>query len=340
MNDIRLVGAYASPYSRKMRALLRYRRIPFRWILRGSREDANTPPVPVALIPVLAWSDTDGAHAMVDSTFQIARLEQYRRERSIVPADPAVAFLAALVEDYADEWLTKAMFHYRWAYAPDAAKASHVIPLDQNLELAPDLLARAAAAFAERQIGRLAVVGSTPETAAAIEASYRRLLTILDAHLRELPFVFGQRPSTADFALFGQLSQLAAFDPTSAAVAAATAPRVVAWVNRMDDLSWLADPSAEDWTPRSSLEAVRPLLTEIGRVYVPFLIANATALASGAKEVTCTIDGTNWTQTTFPYQAKCLRWLREGYAALSPNDRAAVEATLAGTGCERLFSAT
>ncbi len=339
MKNVRLVGAYASPYTRKMRAVLRYRRIPFRWILRGGPEDVGIPAVPVALIPVLAWSRPDGDAAMIDSTLQIRRLEEAFSTRSIVPDDPVVAFLDALIEDYADEWLTKAMFHYRWAYAPDAAKAAHVLPCDQNLAVTPDALARLSAAFAERQIRRLAVVGSNPATTPTIEASYRRLLALLDALVQHAPFLFGARPSSADFALFGQLSQLAAFDPTSAAVAAETAPRVIAWVNRLDDLGWLDDPMPNGWNARAAVLArLRPLLAEIGRVYAPFLLANADALARGAERVDCRIDGVPWTQSPFPYQAKCLRWLRERHAALAAAERAVVAAPLADTGCAALFA--
>lgn len=339
MKNVRLVGAHASPYTRKMRAVLRYRRIPFRWLPRGGPEDVGIPPVPVGLIPVLAWAGPEGDTAMIDSTFQIRRLEEAFAERSIVPPDPVVAFLDALVEDYADEWLTKAMFHYRWAYAPDAAQASRVIPLDQNPMMPADVLARTAAMFGERQIGRLAVVGSNPETTPTIEASYRRLLLALDAIPARAPFLFGTRPSAADFALFGQLSQLAGFDPTSVAVAADTAPRVVAWVHRVDDLGWLDDPTPAGWHARAdAVDAAAPVLAEVGRVYAPFLLANADALARGADRVECTIDGARWTQSPFPYQGKCLRWLRERHAALAASDRAAVDAVLATSGCAALFT--
>jgi glutathione S-transferase len=331
MPTLKLVGAYASPYTRKMRAVLRFRRLPFQWIVRGSEEDAGIPPVPVNLIPVLVFADGE---AMIDSTFQIRRLEALYPDRSIVPSDPALAFLAALVEDYADEWLTKPMFHYRWAYAPDIARASRVLPLDARPALDAASHTSMADAFARRQIDRLAVVGSNPTTAPVIEASYRRLLSVLDARFASAPFVFGTRPATADFGLFGQLSQLALFDPTPAAIAVDVAPRVIAWANRMDDLSSL---EVDGWATRDAVD-LSPLLAEIGRTYAPFLLANADALAAGAPEVNCEIDGTRWVQRSFPYQGKCLRWLREAHAALAADDRRWVDDSMAGSGCERLFA--
>jgi hypothetical protein len=250
-----------------------------------------------------------------------------------------VAFLDALLEDYADEWLTKAMFHYRWAFAPDIAKASAILPRWSVTDQPEEQARRLGEMFAERQIGRLGVVGSNETTAPVIEDSYRRLLVLLDAHLTTSRFVFGGRPSAADFGLFGQLTQLAGFDPTSAALALEVAPRILAWIDVVEDLSGL-EPRAEDWTPRAALaDTLRALFVEIGRVYVPFLLANAQALASGAEQVECTIDGRSWVQRPFPYQGKCLQALRQQHATLAAEDRRAVDTLLEGTGCERLFAA-
>ena len=80
------------------------------------------------------------------------------------------------------------------------------------------------------------------------------------------------------------------------------------------------------------------MLHEIGQTYAPFMIANAEALASGADEVVCDIEGGTYRQAPFKYQGKCLQWLREGYAALSDDDRARVDRALAGTGCEVLVA--
>ncbi len=71
---------------------------------------------------------------------------------------------------------------------------------------------------------------------------------------------------------------------------------------------------------------------------MPALLANAKSVAAGEKTWEAQIDGARWTQQTFPYQAKCLKWINEQYLALSAADRARVNAVIAGTGCEALLT--
>jgi len=337
---LRIVGIPGSPYSRKLRAVLRYRRIPHAWVTTGSPESRSLPRPRVELLPQLILPGADGTlEAQVDSTPLVRRLEAMHAGRSVVPPDPVLAFLDALLEDYADEWLTKAMFHYRWAFPADVAHAATILPRWALPDRPTSMLQQASEQFAERQVGRLAVVGSNATTAQVIEDGYRRLLALLDTRLTGSRFVMGNRPGVSDFGLYGQLTQLAGFDPTSRAVAMEVAPRIVAWVDIVEDLSGL-EPRDDEWLSREqATDRLRPLLGEVGRTYVPFLLANADALSRGADRVECLVDGRVWVQKPFPYQAKCLAWLRERRAALSVGDRAAVDAILVGTGCEALGGA-
>ncbi len=336
---LKLIGAPGSPYSRKLRALMRYRRIPHVWIQRGSKDQGQLPPIPVELIPIVVFPGPKGAYdqAAIDTTPLIRRLEGELPGRSVIPPEPAMAFVDALLEDYADEWLTKCMFHYRWTFAADVDFASRVLPRWSAIDQSDAAIAPLSKMFAERQIGRLGVVGSNETTGPIIEASYVRLLALLSDRLSESPYVLGRRPAACDFALFGQLTQLVQFDPTPMALARAEAPRVVAWLDLLEDLSGL-EVEEDDWLAASDVpERLRALLVEAGRVYAPFLLANAQALEAGSERVECEIDGRPWRQKPFPYQGKCLKVLRERYRSLATSDRRSVDGILEGTGCEALF---
>ena len=338
-HPLKLAGAYGSPYTLKMRAVLRYRQIPFTWVLRDSEWD-DLPPVPVRLIPVIGFPDSDGGYteAMIDSSPIIERLEAMFTGRSVVPTDPVVAFLDYLLEDYGDEWVTKAMFHYRWFYPEAVDKAGSLLPLDQNLAMSEEYWRRAKDFITNRQIGRMALVGCTEANRPVVEASYERLLTLLHTHLVAHPFLLGERPGRGDFGIFGQLRQLVGWDPVSARIAVERAPRVVNWVERTDDLSWWDTSADRGWFERDAIPGTTlALLAEVGRTYAPFMLANNAAFESGAEEVVCTIDGLEYRQGRFPYQRKCLAWLREQYAHLSSVDRGVVDSVLSGTGCEALF---
>lgn len=337
MQVIELLGSPGSPYTRKMLALLRYRRIPHRMLWGSHFEPLPSYPTPkVKLLPTFYFPGANGPEAMVDSTPIIDRLEAEHTERSVRPNEPVLRFLDRLIEDFADEWLTKAMFHYRWHHAEDAAHAGPLLTFWQNPQLGPEKARQASAAFAQRQISRLHVVGSSDQTASVIESSYTRLIGIMDRAIERQGFVLGARPAAADFALYGQLTQLGLVDPTPARLLAQHSPRLRAWLDRTEDLS---GHSAEPWLAHSAItDHVGELLGEIGRVYVPFLLANAQAAASGQPQWHTQIDGQTWSQPVFAYQAKCLEALRQAHNAMDAASQQALDGVFQGTGCAALFA--
>jgi len=334
-----LKGAPGSPYTRKMLALLRYRRIGYRFLIGDQATALGMPEPRVSLLPTFYLPDSVGElEAVVDSTPIIRRLESEYPGRSVVPSHPVLAFLDYLLEDYGDEWLTKAMFHYRWYYAADIERAGQILPRWRDLTATDADIEPRSRFIAERQIARLYVVGSNDTTAPVIEDSYRRFLDAFRAHLTAGGFTLGRRPGACDFAVYGQLTQLATFDPTPMAETLSRAPQVYAWTTVVEDLSGL-EPVESDWFEIDALpDSLGTLLAEVGRTYVPVMLANAAAVEQGASEVRTEVDGRIWIQPPFPYQAKCLQWLRQAYVALDRPEREQVGSILRGTGCEALFA--
>src|SRR3546814_6955678 len=68
----------------------------------------------------------------------------------------------------------------------------------------------------------------------SIEAGYERLLDILAPHVGGARYLFGSRPSLADFALYGQLEQLT-IDPQPPRICRERAPVVESWAITPDD---------------------------------------------------------------------------------------------------------
>jgi glutathione S-transferase len=328
-------GSPGSPYTRKMLAVLRYRRIPYRYI---QAESEDLPKPKVKLVPVLYFKDENGeVTAEVDSTPMIRRLEEEYPGRSIIPEDPVIAFINYLLEDYGDEWLTKPMFHYRWYYEDDIEMAGSVLPHYADVNLPDEAMLKSKQVFSDRQVSRLYVVGSNDTTAPVIEDSYKRFMGCLNEHLKVMPYLMGNRPGSSDFACLGQLTQLTQFDPTPTKIAAANFPRVHAWVSKMEDLSGL-EPLDDGFINTAEIpETLNSLMHEVGRTYVPVMLANAMAIDQGLDQVETVVEGKPWTQEPFPYQAKCLQWLRVEYARLDEEDRERVDEILAGTGCEQLM---
>ena len=310
---LKLGGAYGSPYTLKMRAVLRYRRIPFTWVLRGlevGRPAAGARAAdPGHRVPGRARVYSE---AMIDSSPLIERLEGMFAERSLVPTDPVVAFLDYLVEDYADEWVTKAMYHYRWYYDDAIEKAGSAAA------------ARPGSADVRRRLGEgQAVHHRTPD----LPAGVGRLDRGEPARHRALVRT-AARPVAAQSAASGRSCSATARAAATSASSASCASSSAGTRSRLASPSpraagrqlgrhgrrpvVVAGRRRRGWGDRDDIpDDDVALLSEIGRTYAPFMLANAEALQAGAEEMVCTIDGTEYRQGPFPYQGKCLAWLRE-----------------------------
>jgi len=132
------------------------------------------------------------------------------------------------------------MVDYRWAHEADYKNAGPLL-IYWGSSVIDDAAAQSLSDhFTKRQIDRLYVVGSNETTAPIIEAAYARFVGIVDSLISQKGYVLGARPSSADFAIFGQMTQLGIIEPTSAKITRNISARVRAWLDRMEDLSGLS----------------------------------------------------------------------------------------------------
>ena len=301
MSAYRLFGAETSPYSVKVRSFLRYKGVDFEWVGRSSATEdefqalASVPTVPLLVSP--------NRPANQDSTSIIATLEADFAEPSAVPDDPACAALALILEDYADEWLNKLMFFNRWGQKPDrevAGDRTMAQLLDGKL---PRAKKKTRDQIIKRMRDRLPMVGIEKKNEKILKPSFERFFTLLNAHLEQTLFLFGGRPSAADFALAGQVGQLL-MDPTPNDWLQANAPFVVAWSEFMD-----APKAGGPFKPLSEHEeTLLPLFRdEVAATYMPWARANMDAATRKADRTKVKLDGKAYEQITQHYAARAYR---------------------------------
>ena len=320
-------GGLGSPYSMKMRAIFRYRRIPYIWKQMDIQSRAIFAHVKAPVIPIIQFPDGSWHN---DSTPMLYTLERLHTERSILPVDPVQHFLSFLLEDMADEWGTKAMFHYRWYRDRDQKQMSEWLAFDRLTGQGRETIESSARQFRARQVGRMALVGCTPENAPIIEESAAAIMRLIDRHVTQEPFLFGTRPSLADFGWLGQFSQLAV-DPTPDDLMREIAPYTFRWLMNLDDASGIEG----EWRdPSAPLPAtIRDFLKMAGDIYFPFLLANAKAFEKGEPTFSLTLLGRTYTQGAFRYQQRCLWDLREAYKKLDAPVRERLDPILKDAGC-------
>ena len=165
--------------------------------------------------------------------------------------------------------------------------------------------------------------GITRAAVAGVEAIYRDTLHHLQAVLTARSFVLGECPSLADVAMCGPFFRHFGTAPVPADTMRAEAPAVYAWLGRMWDYRAGAPDELLPSLPGDWL----PLLRDIGRPLLPYLIANHAAVHAGHRRFDVTVDGVAYRGARASrYRVWCLARLRRAYRTLEPAAAAEVRA--------------
>ena len=313
-----VMGRPESGYSMKVLAAMRYKGVAHQWMDRFSHEKLYQAHAKVQLIPLVFLPD---GTAMQDSTPALELLEEQHPEPSLHPTDPALRFLSELMEEYGDEWGNKLMFHYRWGYPADQKHRSNTLAAGivggKTLPLIGKLLGPLMAPLiVKRMVPRMGFAGANDNNKPILINSFANLVDMLEAHLQNRSYLFGERPAFGDFGLWGQMYQ-AYIDPSCEAILKAKGPNVVKWIERM-----LEPKNVGDF---ETLEALGPTLSpifdqEVGPHFLAWSAANSKAWEAGEKQTELTMDGQRYHQKTFKYPAQSLKTLMEKFEAAKESE--------------------
>lgn len=195
MSGLTIHGSILSPFVKKVCAVAEYKRLPYTLAEVGITELPKLNPT-TRKIPVLV----DGDEVVYDSTFIARRLDALAPEPPLFDADPEVAAAQRLLEDWADESLYWQIMALRFCKENMGRTAAQMRPF----------LPAAARPFAKPLLQR--VIGSSTRAQGFGRLPYPVLIREVASNLDDLvlllgrrAFFYADRPSAADFAVYGEL---------------------------------------------------------------------------------------------------------------------------------------
>lgn len=347
MSKYTLYAAPVSLFSGKARAYLDWKGVDYDEVL-------STPDVMKGvLMPVIGWPvipvlKMPEGELVQDTADIIAHIEASHDGPSVMPDGPVQRFVSELLHTFADQWLTLPAMHYRWNYNEEWTYGEF------GKTALPDGTPEAQYALGKKRgqmfKGMVPMLGITPETVPGIEASYLAFLSEFSAHLEKYPYLFGGRPSLADFAFYGPLYAHLYRDPASGEIMKTHAPLVADWVERMrDGEDTYGELIGCDGIP----ETLRPLLERHFKEHLPVLEQTNNLLAAYVAKakseddlprvlgiVPFEVEGHKGQTIARPFSLFRLQVALDIYAGLEGDKRLAADRVLENTGGEALKNFT
>ena len=325
LREYTIHGAPFSLFTRKLEAALRFYGLPFRQESMGIGEDSEAAKrAGTHQIPVL---ETPENWMLGDTTPILDVLDARIPARRLFPEGP-LGVLVHIVEEVLDEWIARVMVHYRWHY-PENTR--HIVSAFQGREVSLE----EAAEFPLAKWGPRACRATGTELEVhrqAAETEYHGILAALEEQLSQTKYALGDRPSAVDAILLGGLRAHTNADPLPDL---SDYTRVQDW-DRM---------KADEWHGAGELAAFpesTPFAAHILKLareqYMPFVLGNAEALASGRKAFIIETYGEEASYLARPYPEQSRTMIQDRIRnRLSNSERAEVFAWLDREGLRQAF---
>ena len=249
-----LYGMAGSLYTARARSYMRVNAVPFTEIKAGSKEftEQIVPEIGRWIIPVMKTPD---GTLIQDGADIIDHLDaQGFSKAPIYPENPALLAIAHLFELFGSHGLLRPAMHYRWnfddvnlPFLRDTFRDALPSGLTQNAE--DQMFGHASGRMRQAS----SMFGVKPDTFTLVEESYTQFLALMQAHLREYPFMLGGHPTLADYGLIGAMYAHLGRDPAPLWLMQTTAPSVFRWVERMN----MAENFVDETYARASGELLK-----------------------------------------------------------------------------------
>ena len=220
-----LYGTRLSPFVEKCARALELKGIEFELVPPKGPQDLKKWNPATGKMPVLAL---DGER-IYDSSRILRRLDELVPEPALFSADPAIAHRQSFFEDWSDESLYWYSMAFRWA--PENEKAT----VAQVSALLPTLLRPLAGLILPRLIGGAArAQGLAREPIAVLIDELGRRFDEVLALLEDKPFLFADKVSGADLAIFAQIETMKSGPTPQCTELVNERPALVAYLERVD----------------------------------------------------------------------------------------------------------
>ena len=280
-------GLTRSYFTRKVTGYLDYTDRPWRLTPMGP-DPAGHPAAATAgwtgAIPVV---DTPSGEPMWDSTSIIEHLDQSPDTppaHGVLPDDPTQRFLCYLLDDLSDEWHYRPAVGSRWCYEANTITAGWQIAeeLAVHVPLPGAIVREMVVATMTASLDHIGI--DVDQMDVWMSEVVTPWFAALGAHLDPSHggYLFGNRPSLADFAVFGANAAHFVGDPFCRALVDEHGPAATAHTHR------LRTPERQeigDWSePGEVPETLIAVIAEAGRHYLPW-VAEATVHGSAVVEL-------------------------------------------------------